>query len=88
MPKLPCVTLGSPIKSTAEVDLSGIEPLQSYSLSSSGEENIFTSAESISSFVQLLNEFADKAMQPGYHLGATVDFHDRSQISADLAKAY
>ena len=48
VPKLPCVTLGCPGTGTAEVDLSDIiEPLQSYSSSSSAEQHIFISAESI-----------------------------------------
>ena len=49
VPKLPCVTLGCPGKSTAEKDLSDtVEPLQSYLLRSSAEQNFFTGAESIS----------------------------------------
>ena len=89
VPKLPSVALGSASKGAAEVDLSEvIEPLQSYLLSSSAEQNIFTSAESISSCVELLNEFADRAMQPGYDPCASVNFYDKSEISVDLTKAY
>ena len=56
MPKLPSVALGSPGKSTAGVDLPDIiEPLQSYFLGDSAEQNIFTSADSISSCVNLLD---------------------------------
>ena len=81
VPKLPCVTLGCPSKSAVEADLSDIiEPLQSYLLSSSFEQNVFTSAESISSCVELLDEFGDKAIQPCYDTWASVDFHDKSQI--------
>ena len=89
VPKLRAVTLGSPGKSASEVDLSDIvEPLQSYFLGSSAEQNIFTSAESISSCVELLDEFGDRAIQPCYHPWASVDFYDKSQIYADLTKAY
>ena len=89
VPKLPSVSLGSPGKSTAEVDLSDIiESLQSYLLGSSAEQNIFTTAESISSCVELLDEFGDKALQPCFDPWAIVDFHGQSQIYADLTKAY
>ena len=89
LPKLPSVTLGSPGKSAAEVDLSDVtEPLQSFLLGSSAEQNIFTSAESISSCMELLDEFGDKAIQPSYEPWASMDFHDKSQIYADLTKAY
>ena len=79
VPKLPSVSLGSPAKSTAEVDLSdNIEPLQSYLLGSSAEQNIFTSAEYIWSCVELLDEFGDKAIQPCFDPWASVDFHGQS----------
>ena len=57
-------------------------------MSSNAEQNIFTSAESISSCVELLDGFRDRAMQPGYDPWASVNFHAKSQISADLTKAY
>ena len=89
VPKLPSVALGCASKGAAEIDLSDvIEPLQSYLLSSGAEQNIFTTAESLSSCVELLDEFADRAMQPGFDPWASVNFHDKSQISADLTKAY
>ena len=89
VPKLPSVTLGCPSKSAAEVDLSdNIEPLQSYLLSSSAEKNIFTNAESILSCVELLDLFGDKAIQLCCDPWACVDFHDKSQIYADLTKVY
>ena len=65
-----------------------IEPLQSYLLGSSAEQNIFTSAESISSCVELVDEFGDQAIQPCFDPWASVDFHDKSQMYADLTKAY
>ena len=89
VPKLPSVSLGSPGNSTAEVDLLDIiELLQSYLLGSSAEQLIFNSAESISSCVELFDEFGDKAVQPCFDPWATVDFHGKSQIYADLTKAY
>ena len=89
VPKVPSLSLGSPGKSTAEVELSDIiEPLQSYLLGSSAEQNIFTSAESSSSCVELLDEFGDKALQPCFDAWASVDFHGQSQIYVDLTKAY
>ena len=46
VPKLPCVTLDSPGKSTDEFDLSDIiELLQNYLLSSSVEQSFFLGAE-------------------------------------------
>ena len=81
--------MSCPGKGTAEVDLSdNIEPLQSYFLSSSAEQNTFTYAESISSCVEFLDDFADKAIQPCYDPRPSVDFQDKSQIYADLTKAY
>ena len=88
VPELPSVTLAGPSKSAAEADLWDItEPLQSYLLSSSAEQNVFfTSAESIESCVELLDEFGDKAIPPCYDPWASVDFHDNSQIYADLTE--
>ena len=89
VPKLPSVSLGSPGKSSAEVDLSDIiEPLQSYLLGSSAEQNIFTSAESVSSCAELFDEFGDRAIRASCDPWASVDFHGKSQIYADLMKAY
>ena len=75
-PEVPFDILGCPGKSTTEVDLSDIiEPLQSYLLSRSAEQNNFTSAKSFSSCVELLDEFSDKATQPYYDPWRSVDFH-------------
>ena len=65
-----------------------IEPLQSYLLGSSLEQNIFASAECISSCVEMLAKFGDRALQPSYDPWATVNFHGRGKIYADLTKAY
>ena len=62
---VPNVSLGSPSRIGTEIDLAdAIKPLQSYVLTSSGEQNIFSSAESVSPCVELLAEYGDKALQP------------------------
>ena len=87
--ELPSVSLGSPNRIGAGVDLADvIEPLQSYLLSSSLEQDIFASAECISSCVEILAEIGDRALQPSYDPWASVDFHCRARIHADLTKAY
>ena len=89
VPELPSVSLGSPDRNSSAVDLSDlIEPLQSYLLTCNTEQNIFSSADSISSCVEMLAECGDKALQPSYDLWAGVHFHGRSKIHADLTKAY
>ena len=35
-----------------------------------------------------MGKFADKAIQPCYGPRSSVDFHDKSQIYADVSKAY
>ena len=88
VPELPSVSMRSPDRSSA-VDLSDlIVPLQSYLLTYNTEQNIFSSADSISSCVEMLAEFGDKALQPSYDPWASVDFHGRGRIHADLTKAY
>ena len=60
VPKLLSVTLRFLGKNTAEIDLSDIfERLRKCLLSSSTEQNVFISAESISSSVESFNEFGD-----------------------------
>ena len=89
VPELPSVSLGSPDRNSSAVDLSDlIEPLQSYLLTSNTEQNIFSSADSISSCVEMLAEFGDKALQPSYDLWIGVVSDGRSKIHADLTKAY
>ena len=65
-----------------------IEPLQSYLLRSSSEQNIFSSAECISSCVEMLVEFGDRALQPSFDPWASFDFHGRAKIHTDLTKSY
>ena len=52
------------------------------------ESRTFSSAESVSSCVELLADFGDRALQPSYGPWSNVDFHDRAKIHADLTKAY
>ena len=85
VPELPNVSLGSPDRSGSPIDLADlIEPLQKYLLTCNTEQNIISSADSISSCVEMLTEFGDKALQPSYDPWASVDFHGRSTIHADL----
>ena len=88
VPELPSVSMGSPDRSSA-VDLSDVfEPLQCYLLTCSAEQNIFVSADSIFSCVEMLAEIGDRALQPSYDPWTSVDFHGRGKIHADLTKAY
>ena len=74
--EMPNVSLGSPNRIVARVDLADvIEPLQSYLLSSRWEQNIFLSVEWISSCLEMLADFGDRALQPSYDPWARVDFH-------------
>ena len=89
LPELPNVSLGSPDRSSSFIDLADvIEPLQTYLLTCSADQNIFVSEGSISSCVEMLAEFGDKVLQPSYDPWASVRFHCRSKIHADLSKAY
>ena len=65
-----------------------IEPLQCFMLTCSADHNIFVSADSISSCVEMLAEFGDKALQPSYDPRRSVDFHGRAKIHAGLTKTY
>ena len=89
VPELPNLSLGSLSRSGMEIDLADvIEPLQNYLLTSSGDRNIFSSAEYFSSCAELLAEFGDKALQPSYDPWSSVDSHGRAKIHADLTKTY
>ena len=89
VPELPTVSLGSPDRTGAVVDLADVmEPLQSYLLTCSADQNVFVSTDSISSCAEMLAEFGDKALQPSNDPWASVDFHGRAKIHADLAKTY
>ena len=83
------MSLGSPGRSSSAIDLADvIEPLQSYLLTCNTEQNIFVSADSISSCVEMLAEFGDKALQPSCDAWASFHFDGRSKIHADLTEAY
>ena len=89
VPEPPIVSFGPPNRSGAEIDLAEVtEPLQSFLLTSSAEQNIFLSAESFSSCVKMLANFGDKALQTSCDPWSSVDFHGRAKIHADLTKAY
>ena len=89
VPELPNVSLGSPNRSVDGVDLSDvIEPLQIFLLSSSSEQHNFSSAECSPSWVEMLVEFGDRALQPSHDPWASVDFLGRVKFHAVLTKAY
>ena len=89
VPELPNVSMGSPDRSRSAIDLADIiEPLQCYLLTCSEDQNIFLSADSVSSCVEMLSEFGDKALQPSYDPWASVDFYGRAKIHADSTKTY
>ena len=89
VPELPNASLGSPDRSSSAIDLADvIEHLQSYLLTCNTEQNFFLAADSIFSCVEMLAEFGDKALQPSYDPWATVDFHARSILHADLTKTF
>ena len=86
VPKLPSVALGCHGKSAVEVDLSDIiEPLQSNLLSSSAEENILPKQ---SRFHHVLSSQIRQFNQLRYDPWSSVDFQNKSQIYADLSKAF
>ena len=83
------MSLGSADQSSTEIDLAAvIELLQSFLLTCSADQNIFSSADSISSCVEMLAEFGDLALQPSYDPWASVDFYGRAKIHANLTKAF
>ena len=87
--ELPNVSLGSPGRNCSVIDLADvIEPLQSYLLTCRANQSIFVSADSFSSCVEMLAEFEHKALQPSCDPWASVDFHGRAKIHADLKEAY
>ena len=89
VPELPSVALGSLNRSVAVVDLADvIEPLHCNLLSNSSEQNIFSSAECISSCVEKLAEFGDRPLQPSYDHWCCLDFHGHAKIHVDLTKTY
>ena len=66
-PILPDVSLGSSKVGMTSVDLSSvIEPIQGYLLGCESEGNFFTDPGSISSCLELLETFCDRALQSEY----------------------
>ena len=65
-----------------------MEPLRSYLLTKSADQNILLSFESNSSCVEMLAEFGDRALQLSYDPWSNVKFHGRAKIHADLTKSY
>ena len=88
-PKLPDASLGSSRVGVTSVDLlSVIEPIQGYLLSCDSEGNFFTDSESISSCLEMLETFCDRAQQSDYGPWESVDVHGYEKNRADLEKAY
>ena len=89
VPELPNASLGSPDQGSTGIDLAdAIEPLQSFLLTYSADQKVFVSPDSISSCVEMLAEFGDRALQPFCDPWASVDLHGRLKTHADLTKAY
>ena len=88
VPKSPKLSLGSRDRSITGLDLGHvIEPMQSFFLNSSSEQNIFASLESIFPCDELLAETGDVALQPSYGPCSSVDLQGRETIQASLIKA-
>ena len=86
---LPDVSLGSSKVGVTSVDLpSVIEPVQGYLLSCDSEKNSFTDPESISSCLELLETFCDRALQSDYNPREPVNVHGYEKVRAELEKSY
>ena len=87
--KLPDVSLGSGKVGVTSVYLSFvIEPIQEYLLSGHSEGNFFTDPGSISSCMELLETFSDRALQSDCSPWESVDAHGYENIRAELEKSY
>ena len=88
-PKLPNVLLGSSKFGVTRVDLSSvIDPIQGYLLSGDAEGNFFSDPGSISSCMELLETFSDRALQCDYNPREFVDVHDYEKIRGELEKSF
>ena len=68
-PKMSHVALGSSKVGVTGIDLSCvIEPIQGYLLNCDSARNLFTDPDSISSCLELLETFCDKALRSDYSL--------------------
>ena len=75
-PKLPDVSLVSTKVGVTSVDLSSaIELIQGYLLSCDSEGKFFLDLESISSCLELLESFCDRALQYDYNPWESVNVH-------------
>ena len=87
--KLLDVSLGSSKVGVTSVDLSCvIEPVQGYLLSGASGGNFFTDPGSISSCMELLETFSDRAFQCDYNPWELVNVHGYEKIRAELEKSY
>ena len=88
-PKLPDVLLGSSTVGATRVDLSSvIDPIQGYLLSGDVEGNSLTDPGSVSSCMELLETFSDRALQCGYNPWEFVDVNDYEKIRSELEKSF
>ena len=88
-PRLPDVSLLSSKVGMTSVDLSSvIEPVQGYSLDCDSEGNFFTYPGSISSCLELLETFSDRALQSDYSPWESVNVHGYKINRAELEKSY
>ena len=82
-PKLPDVSLESSKFGLTSVDLSSvIEPIEGYLLSCDSDGIFFTDPESISSDLELLEAFCDRALKSDYSPWDSVDVHGDEKIRA------
>ena len=88
-PKLLDVSLGSSKVGVISVDLSSvIEPIRGYLLSGDSEGNFFTDPAYLSSFMELLETFSDRALQCDYKSWESVDAHGYEKIRVELEESY
>ena len=62
--------------------------MQGYLLSCDTEGKIFTDPESISTCLELVETFCDRAVQSEYSLWESIDVHGKEKIGAQLEKSY
>ena len=81
--------LGSSKVGMTNVDESSvIGPIPGYLLSCDSEGNFLTDPESISSCLELLETFCDRALQTEYNSWESVDVHGYEKLRTDLEKSY
>ena len=88
-PKLPDVSHGSSMVGVTRVDLSSvIDPIQGYLLRGDTEGNFFSDHGSISSCMEFLETFSDRALQCDYNPWEFVDVHGYERIRGELEKSF